>query len=212
MSSRSWREWSSGFLTSRNTANTWVSSSQTTGDLLAGKGRYAEAMAAYRHSGDLFERLVAEQPARASYRQMRTEERDRLVRLLANCPDLRLRAPDEAVRLARQMVTDDPKEGVLWGALGLALYHHGDSKGAVEALETSLQHRPEDPTTGFALALARCHLGAKAQARALYDKSAAWMDQKKLGDDESRRYRAEAAARLGLKDASVVAKDAKSPR
>ncbi len=173
------------------------------GNLLlpARKARYAEVMAAYRRSLALFEGLVAEQPTSPAYRLSRVVERNRPARFLADCPEPGIRAPDEAIRLARQAVADDPKEGALWGALGAALYRGGDPRSAAEALETSLSLRREDPTTGFALAMARWDLGAKDQAQVWYDKAAAWMDQKKRGDDESRRYRAEAAALLGRSDA-----------
>ncbi len=53
----------------------------------------------------------------------------------------------------------------------------------------------------FFLAMAHWQLGDKKQARQWYDKAVTWMDKHKpFGEEELTRFRAEAAALLGVKD------------
>jgi hypothetical protein len=59
----------------------------------------------------------------------------------------------------------------------------------------------------FFLAMAHWQLGEKDEARKYYDKAVAWMDKNKPDDEELRRFRAEAAALLGVPDGAGV-KDA----
>jgi tetratricopeptide (TPR) repeat protein len=166
--------------------------------LLGQRGRYADAMVTSRRSLSIFDALIAEQPLSRAYRVDRSEERNRLVRLLADCPDSQIRAPDEAIRLARQGVADDPKEGAAWSALGVALYRAGDPTTAAEALQTSLQLGPEDPTTAFFLSLSLAHAGDRGTAREWYGKAVRWTEKNTPKDPELLRLRTGAAALLGL--------------
>jgi len=52
----------------------------------------------------------------------------------------------------------------------------------------------------FVLAMAHWQLGHKKEARQWYDKAVQWMDMNKPQDEELRRFRAEAALLLGIKD------------
>jgi non-specific serine/threonine protein kinase/serine/threonine-protein kinase len=89
-------------------------------------------------------------------------------------------------------------------ALGTARYRAGDWSGAAAALERAVGlGRPDDPATaanGFFLAMAHWRLGDKAKARAWFDKSVVWMAKGKNDDPELKRFRAEAAELLGVKD------------
>jgi hypothetical protein len=51
---------------------------------------------------------------------------------------------------------------------------------------------------GFFLAMAHWQVGDKKQARRWYDKAVLWMEVNRPGDDELRRFRAEAL--LGIQD------------
>jgi len=48
--------------------------------------------------------------------------------------------------------------------------------------------------------MAHWRLGEKGKARAWYDRAVRWMDEKQPADEELRRFRAEAAGLLGVKD------------
>jgi eukaryotic-like serine/threonine-protein kinase len=113
-------------------------------------------------------------------------------------PELRDRA--RAVELARKAVELAPKEGMFWNTLGAAHYRAGDWKAAIEALTKSMKLRNGgDANDWFFQAMAHWQLGDKPQARSWYDKAVPWMEKNQLKDDELIRFRAEAAALLGLK-------------
>jgi hypothetical protein len=59
--------------------------------------------------------------------------------------------------------------------------------------------------------MAQWRLGHKDEARAWFDKAAAWMDKHKPKDGELARYRAEAAGLLGLSQASTANVVAEAP-
>jgi serine/threonine protein kinase/tetratricopeptide (TPR) repeat protein len=122
--------------------------------------------------------------------------------LLISHPELNLRDLERAVKLAGKAVESDPKSGACWNTLGVARYRADDWKAAVEALERSMElhaGRQESFDTFF-LAMAHWRLGAQDEARTWYDRAVAWMDRNQPKNDELKRFRAEAAALLGLAD------------
>jgi serine/threonine protein kinase/tetratricopeptide (TPR) repeat protein len=123
--------------------------------------------------------------------------------LLATCPDLKLRDPSDAVTHAKKAVELRPSDGALWNTLGVAQYHNGDWKAAIEALMKDVQLRKGgDSFDFFFLAMAHWQLNEKDKARAWYDRGVAWMDKHKPQDKEPKRFRAEATALLGLAKAT----------
>jgi tetratricopeptide (TPR) repeat protein len=124
--------------------------------------------------------------------------------VLATAKDADLRDPARAVELATTAAQQSPKAADYWGTLGTARYRAGDWKQAALDLEKAIALRgPKDPVNAnesFFLAMARWQLGDKAGARASFDKGVAWMDASKLRTDETRRFRAEAAALLRIED------------
>jgi tetratricopeptide (TPR) repeat protein len=131
-----------------------------------------------------------------------------LARLLAHCPDQKVRNPRRAVELARGAVSLNPRNGDYRGALGSAFYRAGDWKAAIEALtksqELSNSSRAHD---WFFLAMAEWQLGNKDDARRWYDKADKWINenQKALQDapgnaEELKRFRTEASELLGIKE------------
>jgi tetratricopeptide (TPR) repeat protein len=124
-----------------------------------------------------------------------------LARFLAICPDERLRNPKQAVELARKAVERQPQARACWQTLGIALYRAADWKGAVAALDKSVGlGKPGNAYEWFFLAMARWQLGDKDEARRWFDKAVAWADKHRPKDKDLRRFRAEAAALLGIKE------------
>jgi Flp pilus assembly protein TadD len=104
--------------------------------------------------------------------------------------------------MARKAVEKAPRSGSYWNTLGVARYRAREWKGAIEALEKAETLEPEKylAINGFFLAMAHWHLGQTRDARIWFDKAAAQME-KNRSTDEPHRFRAEAAALMGL-DAS----------
>jgi hypothetical protein len=69
-----------------------------------------------------------------------------------------------------------------------------------QAIRLRTADHPTSATSGFVLAMAHWQLGEQEQARAWFDKSVAWMDKGLKNNAELRRFRAEAAELLGVKD------------
>jgi uncharacterized protein HemY len=98
--------------------------------------------------------------------------------------------------------------------MGVARYRAGQWEEAVAALEKAMRlSSGGDAGDWLFLALAHWQLGHKDKAGAYYQKAARWMDQKRPERPELRRFRAEAAALLGITDgAQDPAKDKPAPK
>jgi tetratricopeptide (TPR) repeat protein len=113
----------------------------------------------------------------------------------------------EAVELARQATDISPKDGGFQNTLGVALYRAGDWKGAVAALEKSVElDSGGDASDGFFLAMAHWQLGDKDAARTHYDKAVARMEKDAPKNEELLRFRGEAARLLGIEQKAIEAK------
>ena len=133
--------------------------------------------------------------------QAGNQARNSLAWLLATCPDVKVRGPIVAVGLAKQAVQGTQTWATPWNILGVAHYRAGDWKAAVTALEHSMQlHQGGDGVDWFFLAMAHSKMDHEEQARKWYDQAVQWMDKNKPQDEELRRFRAEAAELLGIKD------------
>ncbi|QEH35647.1 Serine/threonine-protein kinase PrkC [Aquisphaera giovannonii] len=124
--------------------------------------------------------------------------------LLATYPDPNLRDPARAVELARKAVDLSPNEGTNWNTLGIAYYRAGDWRAAIDALTNSMERGScrGEGFSAFFLAMAHWQLGDESRALSWYDRAVEWMDGRKSTDEELARFRAEAAALLGVKDRS----------
>src|SRR5262249_26723589 len=82
---------------------------------------------------------------------------------LATGPDLKLRNPNYAVRLAQKAVKLAPKEGNYWNTLGVAHYRAGHWKDAIEPLTKSMElmKGQMESFDTFFLAMAHWRLGEK---------------------------------------------------
>ena len=124
-----------------------------------------------------------------------------LARLLATCPDTKVRDGDRAVKLAKKAVERAPEQGAYHSTLGAAQYRAAAWNEAVAALEKSAGLRNGgDSFDWFFLAMAHWKLGAKDKAREWYDKAVRWMDTNQPKNEELRRFRAEAAELLRLNE------------
>jgi Tfp pilus assembly protein PilF len=121
--------------------------------------------------------------------------------LLATCPDPKFRDPARAVQLAKKATGLMPKANTFWNTLGVANYRAGDWQAARTALEKSMELQQGGNSFDWIfLAMAHWRLGEKDKAREWYDRAVQWMDKNQPTNEELRRFRAEAAELLGLKD------------
>ncbi len=121
--------------------------------------------------------------------------------LLATCPDAKFRDPKQAVALAKKAIELAPTHPGFPNTLGAAHYRAGDWKAAIAALEKSMELRKGgDSNDWFLLAMTHWQLGEKDKARDWYDRAVQWMDKNQPTDEDLRRFRAEAAELLGVKE------------
>ncbi len=120
---------------------------------------------------------------------------------LANPTDLTYRNEEWAIELAQEAIRLVPNDGDFWNVLGLAYYRDGNWKDAVAALEKAMElSSGGDSNDWFFLAMAHWQLGHKQEARQWYDQAIVWMDQNQPNNEELRRFRAEAAVLLDVKE------------
>ncbi len=118
---------------------------------------------------------------------------------LATAADPKFRNPARAVELAKQVVRQTPQDRNSWNTLGVAHYRAGEWKAGIAALKKSMDLRKGgDSFDWFFLAMAHWQLGDKEQARKWYVQAVQWMEKNKPKDEELGRFRAEAAALLGV--------------
>ena len=134
---------------------------------------------------------------------------------LATCAEPRLRDPARAVDLGKKVVElsitqgddrDQPgrdRLGNYWNTLGVAHYRAGNLEAALAALQKSLELANGGNSRyvcadWFFLAMANWKLDRKDEAREWYDRAVEWAVKKAPKDEELRRFKAEAAALMGV--------------
>jgi tetratricopeptide (TPR) repeat protein len=162
------------------------------GDTLYSKGVLDTAISAYREAI----RLTPDDP----------HALNALAWILATSPNTKFRDPPSAVALAEKAVKLAPGDGSIWNTLGVARYRAADWKGAVEALNKSMELRKGggDSEDWFFLAMAERQLDNKDAARNWYDKAVEWMEKNNPRDGELIRFRAEATKLLGIPQKDVT--------
>ena len=114
------------------------------------------------------------------------------------------RNPALAIELAKRATDLDVRSSSAWQALGWAHCRMRNWQASIDAMEKScaLQQDPKggDAWQWFCLAMAHWELGRMEVARKWYDQAAGWMDKNQPENDELRRFRAEAADLLRVKD------------
>jgi tetratricopeptide (TPR) repeat protein len=110
------------------------------------------------------------------------------------------RNPQRALTLARRAVELAPNSALCINTLGAAQYRVGQYAEAIATLDRSLAagHGAYDGYDLIFQAMAHWQLGHKPEAVACFHKSVKWMEKNRQGDEELIRFRAEAAALLGL--------------
>jgi Flp pilus assembly protein TadD len=97
-----------------------------------------------------------------------------------------------AIDRAQRATTLAPLDSDSWVALGAAFCRAGKWGDAVTALQRCQQlQQGGDCFAWYFLAMAHWHLGAKAQARQLFDRAAAWQTANNPHDEELQRLRSE---------------------
>jgi tetratricopeptide (TPR) repeat protein len=135
-------------------------------------------------------------------------DHNNLAWFLATHPDPKLRDPIRAVALAKKAVAMAPKTGTFWNTLGAVQYRGGDWKGAVAALNKSMElDHGGSAFDFFFLAMACERLGQKEQALQWYRQAVEWVEKNGPAlaknpqyAEELRRFRVEAADLLGIED------------
>lgn len=119
---------------------------------------------------------------------------------LVACEDVKFHDPARAVMLAKKAVELAPDDGVNWSTLGTCYYRAGQWQPAVEVIDKSLKLLGEryKAFNLFFLAMAHWQLGNKELALKHNEQARQWMEKNSPNDEELRRFRAEAAALLGL--------------
>ena len=119
--------------------------------------------------------------------------------------------PLQAIELVNRSLALHPEpdssgqSAFCWHVRGVAHYRAGYWDAAIRELEQASARLKDDLHLGFGLFLAMAYhrKGDHDQARAWYDRSVAWMAAHEPQDKYLLRYRAEAAALLGLKGPST---------
>jgi serine/threonine protein kinase/tetratricopeptide (TPR) repeat protein len=159
------------------------------GEVLWGSDRRAEAQDQYRRV-----RLLG-----ADLGPDERQSRDELAWFLATCPDRGFRDGAEAVRIARRLVEEEPRNPRHQLTFGLACDSAGDWRGAIEALE---RQQPDfirsDVLSNLLLARAHWRLGQADEARRCYQQALSRWEQQPNQSLLLRRIRAETETILGV--------------
>jgi tetratricopeptide (TPR) repeat protein len=149
------------------------------------KGRLAEAVATWKTAVELDATHVRSHAALAWH--------------LATAADTALRDPAEAVRHARIAVDLAPESAGNWSNLGVALWRAADVKAALDALKKAqVMTKDGDMFHRFFLALAYARAGDLEKAKAAYEQAVRWSEENRPGNEELKRFRAEAEEVLKL--------------
>ncbi len=131
--------------------------------------------------------------------------------LLATCPDVKLRNPQDAVTYAKRATALDPNEREIWNTLGVAYYRLGNWEEARSALYRSMELSDEgDAFDWFFLAMIHAKFGHKERAHDWYDKAVQWSHERRPGNAELYRFQVEAAQVLELPKPERIATPAPS--
>jgi serine/threonine protein kinase len=167
------------------------------GGLLQDTNRPQEAAEAFREVKRFYEDAVVKSPDP----RPRWAPVHELAWFLADCPAAQFRDSARAAKLAKDALQVAPQSGRHWVTLGVAQFRAGQSKDAIASLQKSMEILAGgDSRSWFILAMAHGQLGNKADARKWYDRAVKWMEENQASDEQLRRYRAEAAELLGVKE------------
>ena len=162
------------------------------GYFLARSGRGPEAEHALGEAFALEQDLSGQRPDSAG-------DLEAFARFLANCPIAHFRDASRAVAMAKKALDLAPGEWAAWNTLGMAEYRAGAWDEAIKILSRSMDLSPGgSPADWFFLAMACWQQGDKSKARSWYERAVHSMEKNNPQDEELQRFRAEAAALLGM--------------
>jgi serine/threonine protein kinase len=164
------------------------------GSHLLNVGHTLEAEREYQEAGNAYRQAVKVDPSAARGLTF-------LVGFLSNCRIERLRAPDEAVSLARRFVELAPESHRAWQALGFAEYRAGNWRASKAALQQSLDRGPaifESPSL-YILAMSHWKLGEQKQALRWLQRVNELLNENGFPEDVQQVFAPEAAQLLGLR-------------
>jgi tetratricopeptide (TPR) repeat protein len=155
-----------------------------------------EAAEANRRARKLVEQLLAE-PISLLRRDATTA--NNCAWYFATTADPAARDPALAVTLAKGSTELDPKQYYSWNTLGVARYRADDWRGAIDALNKSMElSKGGYPLDWFFLAMAHWKLDQKVEARQWYNRAVERINKEPSTDEMLLRSRAEAAELLGV--------------
>jgi uncharacterized protein HemY len=124
---------------------------------------------------------------------------DKLAFAVCDCQEAELRAPGEALALAKQAVTLAPRRRDFWNTLGLAYFRAGDwSAGRAALAEAMALSAGGDGRDWLILAMISWREGHPQESRSWYDKAAGWLETTPL-TDELFHLRRDAAELLAIR-------------
>jgi serine/threonine protein kinase/Flp pilus assembly protein TadD len=174
------------------------------GEAIALKPAFAPAWTsrafAYRRLGQ-WDKAIADHAQAIELAPQDAAAHNELAWLLATCPEPKFRDGKRAVELASKGTALAPKDGNFMNTLGAALYRAGECQAAITTLGRSMElRRGGDAFDWFFLAMAHHKLGQLDEARKSYKQAVAWMEKNAAGNEELRRFRAEAEEVLELNE------------
>jgi len=163
-------------------------------------GRYCAEEEALSQALKIQEKLLAAVPGNPAYRSAVAQTSNCLARLLVWAQGPPFPGAARAVALAKHAVRLNPEQGISWFTFGVAHYRAGNWKESLEAMERSLKLRFTHPSGGWFFAMVYWQLGNKEKAEKCYRDAERWMEKNSPKDKGLLRFRAEAAALLGIHD------------
>jgi tetratricopeptide (TPR) repeat protein len=117
--------------------------------------------------------------------------------VLTSTSNVKMRDHAAAVQLARR-ATELGNDFASWNTLGIALYHTGDWKGAIEALQQSVRLQGAGQAMDWMfLAMANQQLGNTGEAKLWYERTTTWIGTQSGIDPELARFLVDAQALFG---------------
>jgi len=165
------------------------------------RGLLDEAAAEFREYERLTRETLRLKPYDAGARDALARCLNELAWALATHTEPARRDLGRAVSMAREAVELMPQEGGICNTLGTALYRAGRWEDAIKTLERAdqLSGGKHFGFNAFFIAMAHWQMGNKEEASRWYDRAALWMDKDQPKNEELRRFRAEAAALMKVK-------------
>jgi serine/threonine protein kinase len=171
------------------------------GLLFRDAGRFEDAEQSYRAAIELSGALLAADPADRALRRTLVDCQENLALLLVLHPNTAVDDPQRAIGLMQDAIKLVPEKVSLWKVLGQCHYRAKNWKSYIDVMNMAAQHGSGgklSPLEKFVMAMAHWRLGERDAALALFNDAEVELDKSGSRDERSLRFRAQAAALLGL--------------